>query len=253
MNNTNNNAVDVKVVNLKKKFGDLDVLKGISFDVNPGEIFVVIGPSGSGKSVLLKHIIGLEIPDEGDILINGESVLGTNILEKYRIAMVFQSSALLNSLTVEENVGLYLTEHRLKPSEEIKRIVSEKLELVGLKGAEAKMPSELSGGMRKRAAIARALVIEPQLILYDEPTSELDPIISVTIAEEILNLKKRVNTTSIVVTHDRDLAFAIGDRIAMLYEGRLIFVGTSDKIKECKDPIVKRFISTELNISNQND
>jgi phospholipid/cholesterol/gamma-HCH transport system ATP-binding protein len=107
--------------------------------------------------------------------------------------------------------------------------------------------------MRKRAAIARALVIEPQLILYDEPTSELDPIISVTIAEEILNLKKRVNTTSIVVTHDRDLAFAIGDRIAMLYEGRLIFVGTSDKIKECKDPIVKRFISTELNISNQND
>ncbi|HON07173.1 MAG TPA: ATP-binding cassette domain-containing protein, partial [Verrucomicrobiota bacterium] len=128
-----------------------------------------------------------------------------------------------------------------------------KLELVGLKGAENKMPSELSGGMRKRAAIARALVIEPQLILFDEPTSELDPIIAVTIAEEILNLKKRINATSIVVTHDRDLAFAIGDRIAMLYEGKLLFVGTPDKIRECRDPIVKRFISTELNISNHNE
>lgn len=253
MNSNNNNAVDVKVINLKKKFEDLEVLKGISFNVNPGEIFVVIGPSGSGKSVLLKHIIGLETPDEGDILINGESILGANILEKYRIAMVFQSSALLNSLTVEENVGLYLTEHRLKPPEEIKKIVSEKLELVGLKGTEEKMPSELSGGMRKRAAIARALVIEPQLILYDEPTSELDPIIAVTIAQEILNLKKRINATSIIVTHDRDLAFAIGDRIAMLYEGNLLFVGTTDKIRECKDPIVKRFISTELNITNHND
>ncbi len=252
MNSNNNNAVDVKVINLKKKFEDLEVLKGISFNVNPGEIFVVIGPSGSGKSVLLKHIIGLETPDEGDILINGESILGANILEKYRIAMVFQSSALLNSLTVEENVGLYLTEHRLKPPEEIKKIVSEKLELVGLKGTEEKMPSELSGGMRKRAAIARALVIEPQLILYDEPTSELDPIIAVTIAQEILNLKKRINATSIIVTHDRDLAFAIGDRIAMLYEGNLLFVGTTDKIRECKDPIVKRFISTELNITNHN-
>jgi len=167
--------------------------------------------------------------------------------------MVFQSSALLNSLTVEENVGLYLTEHRLKAPEEIKKIVSEKLELVGLKGTEEKMPSELSGGMRKRAAIARALVIEPQLILYDEPTSELDPIIAVTIAQEILNLKKRINATSIIVTHDRDLAFAIGDRIAMLYEGNLLFVGTTDKIRECKDPIVKRFISTELNITNHND
>lgn len=253
MNGNNNNAVDVKVINLKKKFGDIEVLKGVSFNVNPSEIFVIIGPSGSGKSVLLKHIIGLEMPDEGDILINGESILGANVLEKYRIAMVFQSSALLNSLTVEENVGLYLTEHRLKPPEEIKKIVREKLELIGLKGAENKMPSELSGGMRKRAAIARALVIEPQLILYDEPTSELDPIMAVTIAQEILNLKKRINTTSIIVTHDRDLAFAIGDRIAMLYEGKLIFVGTTEKIKECKDPIVKRFISTELNIDNYND
>lgn len=248
--NSNNNAVGVKVINLRKRFQEIEVLKGISFEVNPGEIFVIIGPSGSGKSVLLKHIIGLEFPDEGDILINGESILNKNIMEKYRIAMVFQSSALLNSLTVEENVGLYLSEHHLKPPSEIKRIVLEKLELVGLKGAEKKMPSELSGGMKKRVAIARALVMEPQLILYDEPTSELDPLISVTISEEILNLKKRINTTSIVVTHDRDLAFAIADRIGMLYEGKLLFIGTREEIKECKDPIVKRFISAELNINN---
>jgi len=166
--------------------------------------------------------------------------------------MVFQSSALLNSLTVGENVGLYLSEHRLKSPEEIKRIVAEKLEIVGLKGTEDKMPSELSGGMKKRVAIARALVIEPQLILYDEPTSELDPLIAVTIAEEILNLRRRIGATSIVVTHDRDLAFAIADRIAMLYEGKIIFDGTPDKLRECENPIVKRFISVELNINNNN-
>jgi phospholipid/cholesterol/gamma-HCH transport system ATP-binding protein len=253
MNNSENNkAVDVKVINLRKKFDNQEVLKGISFEVNPGEIFVIIGPSGSGKSVLLKHIIGLEKPDEGDILINGESILKSNVFEKYRIAMVFQSSALLNSLTVGENVGLYLSEHRLKSPEEIKRIVAEKLEIVGLKGTEDKMPSELSGGMKKRVAIARALVIEPQLILYDEPTSELDPLIAVTIAEEILNLRRRIGATSIVVTHDRDLAFAIADRIAMLYEGKIIFDGTPDKLRECENPIVKRFISVELNINNNN-
>jgi phospholipid/cholesterol/gamma-HCH transport system ATP-binding protein len=174
------------------------------------------------------------------------------VLEKYRIAMVFQSSALLNSLTVGENVGLYLSEHRLKSPDEIKKIVSEKLEIVGLKGIEDKMPSELSGGMKKRVAIARALVIDPQLILYDEPTSELDPLIAVTIAEEILNLRRRVGATSIVVTHDRDLAFAIADRIAMLYEGKILFIGTPDELRECKNPIVKRFISVELNINNNN-
>src|SRR5439155_23256522 len=134
-----------------------------------GEIFVIMGTSGSGKSVLLKHVIGLEAPDEGEILINGESVEAVEIASKYRMALVFQSGALLNSLTVGENVGLYLTEHRLKSSQEIEKIVSEKLDDVGLKDALNKMPSELSGGMKKRVAIARALVIEPQLILYDEP------------------------------------------------------------------------------------
>src|ERR1039457_4143533 len=138
-----------------------------------------MGPRGSGKTVLLKHLIGLEEPDAGEILIEGQPIQSPEVMRKYRMAMVFQSGGLLNSLTVGENVGLYLTEHRLKPMEEIARIVSEKLEVVGLKGAEEKMPSELSGGMKKRVAIARALVIEPRLILYDEPTSELDPLSSV--------------------------------------------------------------------------
>src|SRR6185369_2377671 len=183
-----NSGVSLQVRGLCKSFGAQEVLKGIDLDVQPGEIFVIMGPSGSGKSVLLKHLIGLEAPDAGEILINGESIESAEIAAKYRMALVFQSGALLNSLTVGENVGLYLAEHRLKSPEEIEKIVSEKLDDVGLKEAVDKMPSELSGGMKKRAAIARALVIEPQLILYDEPTSELDPLSSVVIGEEILKL-----------------------------------------------------------------
>src|SRR5882724_11613904 len=202
-------GVGVEVRALKKSFNGQEVLKGLDFKVEPGKIFVIMGPSGSGKSVLLKQIIGLELADEGEILINGESIQSPDVMEKYRMAMVFQSGALLNSLTVGENVGLYLAEHRLKPPEEIGRIVAEKLEVVDLKGSENKMPNELSGGMKKRVAIARALVIEPQLILYDEPTSELDPLSAVVIAEEILRLKQRIHVTSLVVSHDRDLAFGV--------------------------------------------
>ena len=175
----NHSGVSLQVRGLRKSFDGEEVLKGIDFEVQPGEIFVIMGPSGSGKSVLLKHLIGLEAPDAGEILINGESIQSSEVAAKYRMALVFQSGALLNSLTVGENVGLYLTEHRLKPPEEIERIVAEKLEAVGLKDAADKMPDELSGGMKKRVAIARALVIEPQLILYDEPTSELDPLSAV--------------------------------------------------------------------------
>src|SRR5271156_596724 len=162
-------GVSLVVRDLRKSFDGEEVLKGVGFEVKPGEIFVIMGPSGSGKSVLLKHLIGLESPDAGDILVNGEPVASPEVAAKYRMALVFQSGALLNSLTVGENVGLYLSEHRLKPPEEIDRIVAEKLQAVGLIDATDKMPGELSGGMKKRAAIARALVIDPQLILYDEP------------------------------------------------------------------------------------
>src|SRR6266404_9648065 len=168
----NSQGVGVQVRGLRKSFNGLEVLKGLDLEVKPAEIFVLMGPSGSGKSVLLKHVIGLEEPDEGEILIDGQSIRSSDVMDRYRMAMVFQSGALLNSLTVAENVGLYLAEHKLKPPEEIARIVADKLELVGLKDTQDKMPSELSGGMKKRVAIARALVIEPQLILYDEPTSE---------------------------------------------------------------------------------
>jgi len=162
------------------------------------------------------------------------------------MALVFQSGALLNSLTVGENVGLYLNEHRLKPAEEIARVVAEKLEDVGLKDAIDKMPSELSGGMKKRVAIARALVIEPQLILYDEPTSELDPLSSVVIGEEILELNKRTHVTSLVVSHDRDLAFGIADRIAVINDGNILTIGTTEEVKNNKDPLIQKFLHADL-------
>jgi phospholipid/cholesterol/gamma-HCH transport system ATP-binding protein len=239
-------GIGVEVRGLRKSFNRHEVLKGIDFDVNPGEIFVLMGPSGSGKSVLLKHVIGLEQPDAGEILLQGKPIQSSNVLDEYRLAMVFQSGALLNSLTVGENVGLYLAEHRLKTPQEISRVVAEKLENVGLKGTEDKMPSELSGGMKKRVAIARALVIEPQLILYDEPTSELDPVSSVRIAEEIVKLNERIGVTSLVVSHDRDLAFGVANRIAVINDGNILAIGTPEEIKKCQDPVVRDFLSANF-------
>jgi phospholipid/cholesterol/gamma-HCH transport system ATP-binding protein len=244
--NSNQNGVGVEVRGLKKHFNQQEVLKGLDFTVQPGEIFVIMGPSGSGKSVLLKQIIGLDLPDEGEIMVAGESVQSPEVMEKYRIAMVFQSGALLNSLTVGENVGLYLTEHRLKKPDEVTKIVAQTLEIVGLKGTEEKMPSELSGGMKKRVAIARALIVEPQLILYDEPTSELDPVSAMVIGEEILRLNERTHVTSIVVTHDRDLAFGVADRIAVIIEGNIVAIGTPDEVKGKQDPLVQKFLHADI-------
>jgi phospholipid/cholesterol/gamma-HCH transport system ATP-binding protein len=246
--NSNGSAAGVGLVvrGLHKKFNGQEILKGVDFEARPGEIFVIMGPSGSGKSVLLKHLIGLEEPDTGEILINGEKIGTPEIAAKYRMALVFQSGALLNSLTVGENVGLYLTEHKLKSPDEIQKVVLEILQDVGLKDAVDKMPSELSGGMKKRAAIARALVIEPQLILYDEPTSELDPLSSVVIGEEILKLKQRIGVTSLVVSHDRDLAFGIADRIAVMMDGVIVTIGTPDEVRQFKDPQVQKFLHADL-------
>ena len=240
------NGVNLVVRGLRKSFNGQEVIKGLDFEVQPGEIFVIMGPSGSGKSVLLKHLIGLEPADAGDILINNEPITNPEIAAKYRMALVFQSGALLSSLTVGENVGLYLAEHRLKPPEEIERIVAEKLTDVGLKDVMHKLPSELSGGMKKRAAIARALVIEPQLILYDEPTSELDPLSSIVIGEEILELNRRTGVTSLVVSHDRDLAFGVATRIAIISEGRILTIGTPDEVKQFKHPLVQQFLHADF-------
>ena len=249
--NNNHSGVSLQVRGLRKSFDSQEVLKGIDFDVKPGEIFVIMGPSGSGKSVLLKHLIGLEPPDAGEILVNGESIESAETAEKYRLAMVFQSGALLNSLTVGENVGLYLTEHRLKTPEEIQKVVSEKLRDVGLADAAEKTPAELSGGMKKRAAIARALVIEPQLILYDEPTSELDPLSAVVIGEEIAKLNERTGVTSLVVSHDRDLAFGIANRIAFITEGKIVAIAPPEELKRSTDEAIQKFLHADFKPESQ--
>jgi len=249
MNAANNHhGVGVRVAGLRKSYGGQEVLRGLEFEVQPGEIFVLMGPSGSGKSVLLKQLIGLEKPDEGEILVGGRAVPEAGSTNGPRMAMVFQSGALLNSLTVEENVGLYLSEHRLHPPAEIRRIVLEKLDLLGLRGAEHKLPADLSGGMKKRVAIARALVIEPQLILYDEPTSELDPLIAVTIGREIVALRNRIGATSVVVTHDRDLAFGIADRLALMREGRILCLGRPEEVRSCSDTTVQQFLNADFHL-----
>jgi phospholipid/cholesterol/gamma-HCH transport system ATP-binding protein len=238
--------VSLEVRGLSKHFGEQQVLKDVNLRVEPGEVFVVMGPSGSGKSVLLKHIAGLEAPEAGEIFVNDAPAGHGGVMQQCRFAMVFQSGALLNSLTVAENVGLYLLEHRLKSPADIKRIVAEKLAVVGLQGVEDKYPGELSGGMKKRVAIARALVVEPQLILYDEPTSELDPLVSVVIGQEILGLKKRLGVTSVVVSHDRDLAFGIADRMAVLHEGQVLALGSPQDIRRNPHPLIQRFLRAEF-------
>lgn len=243
------NHVGIRIADLHKSYAGVPVLKGINLAIAAGELFVLMGPSGSGKSVLLRHLIGLETPDVGEVFVNDRSILDEALREECRLAMVFQSGALLNSLTVGQNVGLYLAEHRLFPPAEIEQVVMEKLRLVGLKGQQDRPVNELSGGMRKRVAIARALVVEPHLILYDEPTSELDPLSALTIAEEIVELNRRLGTTSIVVTHDRDLGLGIGERVGMLFDGELVQVGTPAEIRQSQHPEIKRFLGVDFRLS----
>jgi phospholipid/cholesterol/gamma-HCH transport system ATP-binding protein len=239
-------GVGLQVRGLRKGYGGHEVLSGIDFEVNPGEIFVIMGPSGCGKTVLLRQLIGLETPDRGEILVGGQLIQPPELTTRYRVAMVFQSGALLTSLTVGQNVGFYLAEHHLKPPKEIAEIVSRDLESVGLKGTENEMPEELSGGMTKRVAIARALAVEPQLIFYDEPTSGLDPVSSVEIAKDIVRLNERIQATSVVVSHDRDLAFGIADRIAVLEDGRILAIGTPSEIKSDSNPTVQYFLNASI-------
>ena len=245
-NSPKQQGISLLVRGLWKSYHGVGVLKGITFEVNPGEVFVIMGPSGAGKSVLLRLLIGLEEPDKGEVLIEGQLIQSPDVPSRYRVAMVFQSGALLTSMTVGENVGFYLKEHHLKSPDEIARIVAEDLDQVGLKGTENKMPDELSGGMRKRVAIARALAVEPQLILYDEPTSELDPVSAVNIAAEIVKLNEQIHATTLVVSHDRDLAFGIAHRIAVLEEGRIIAIGTPSEIKRNPDPRVQQFMNASI-------
>ena len=235
-------GVSVCIEKLNKSFGSLHVLKDIDLDVRAGETFSIIGPSGTGKSILLRHIIGLETADSGRILINDEPY-GT-LPRSYRSSMVFQSSALFNSLTVGENIGLWLREHRVYPEPRILEIISEKLAIVGLEGKEGFRTAELSGGMKKRVAIARTLAMEPDLVLYDEPTAELDPVTTDELAETIVSLRSRTSTTTIIVTHDLNFALYLSDRIAMMHQGHIVETGTPQEIKTSDNQFVKSFIRT---------
>ncbi|MCC6542912.1 MAG: ABC transporter ATP-binding protein [Nitrospirae bacterium] len=237
----------IEIVNLHKSFNTKQVLRGVNLNIERGETMVVIGGSGSGKSVLIKHIIGLLIPDEGSVTINGVDIFTlsegelNNIRKKF--GMLFQGAALFDSLTVWENVGFALKQHTHISKEEIRDIASRKLEMVGLRGIEDLMPSELSGGMRKRVGLARAIAMEPEILLYDEPTTGLDPIMADAINDLILDMKNKINVTGVAITHDMTSAYKIGDRIAMLYEGRIHGVGTPDEIRMSDDPVIRQFIT----------
>jgi len=243
-------GIKLEVNRLNRSYKGVPVLRDINFSIKPGEIFVLMGPSGSGKSVLLRHLVGLERPDSGDIRIDDQSIQNPKIRDRYRLTMVFQSSALLNSLTVAQNVGLYLKEHRIKPPEEIDAIVRQGLELVGLRNIEDRFPSELSGGMKKRVAIARALVMEPHMILYDEPTSELDPLMATLVSDEIIKLNRRTGVTTIVVTHERELAFRLAHRIGIIRGGELLCIGNLEEIYNDSTPFVKEFLIAGRNPQN---
>lgn len=241
----NSQGVGIRIEGLCRSFNGNRVLNDIDLEIRPGETFSLIGPSGTGKSVLLKHIVKLERPDAGRILIDGHDIHSPEPPPRdYRYSMVFQSSALFNSLTVGENVGLWLREKRICGERRIRQIISEKLALVGLEGKEELRTSELSGGMRKRVAIARSLAMNPDLILYDEPTAELDPVSADELAKVIINLREKVNLTTVIVSHDLNFALYLSDRIGMMHQGRIIEIGTPEEIKRSQNPVVRGFIYT---------
>jgi phospholipid/cholesterol/gamma-HCH transport system ATP-binding protein len=237
----------IELVNLHKSFGKNHVLRGVNLKVEKGESMVVIGGSGSGKSVLIKHIMGILKPDDGAVLIDAIDIAKLKENELYEVrkkfGMLFQGAALFDSLSVWENVSFALMRQNKITEKEAKTIATEKLRMVGLVGVEDLMPSELSGGMKKRVSLARAIAHEPEILLYDEPTTGLDPIMADAINELIIEMKQHLSVTSVAITHDMNSAYKIADRIAMLYEGRIIEVGTPDEIKNTKNAIVKQFIT----------
>jgi phospholipid/cholesterol/gamma-HCH transport system ATP-binding protein len=240
----------IKLNNLTKYFNHLKVIENISFDIQDGDFLAVIGPSGCGKSTLLKLLLRIEDPTSGSIIVNGKDIhqFDEEQLIKYRenIGMVFQSGALFDSLTVFENVAFSLREHTQLSEREIGRIVKEKLRMVELEGADDKMPSELSGGMQKRVGVARALASNPSIILYDEPTTGLDPITSVTIEDLMVKLSRELKSTCIVVTHVMQTVSRVAKRVVMLHEGKFLEIGSPEQAKRSENPIVKKFISGGL-------
>jgi phospholipid/cholesterol/gamma-HCH transport system ATP-binding protein len=236
----------IRIRGLKKTLGSRRVLDGVDLEIRDGESVVVMGRSGTGKSVLLKHIVGLMKPDAGVVEVQGHDVVGLGARElnavRKRMGMLFQSSALFDSLTVGENVALPLRTHTTMRPDQIRDRVRERLEWVGLEGVEGMKPASLSGGMRKRVGLARAIVMDPETILYDEPTTGLDPIMADVIDQLIRDMQRRLGVTTVVVTHDLASAYKVGDRIAMLHEGRVVFSGTVEETRGTTDPLVRQFI-----------
>jgi phospholipid/cholesterol/gamma-HCH transport system ATP-binding protein len=241
----------IKVTDVWKKYGKLEVLKGLSLNVFDGETLVILGRSGVGKSVLLKQIIGLEMPEKGYVEVDGMRVTDLNQRSMRpglkKMGMLFQGSALFDSLNIEENTGFYLRQHPQEATKtNVKDLVAQALEMVGLENTQHKYPSELSGGMRKRAALARLIVYRPQIILYDEPTTGLDPITSMQINELINQTKKELKATSIVVTHDIRSALTVGDRLAFHHDGKILQIAKTQDFLKINDPLLHDFFENAI-------
>ncbi len=238
----------LEVRDLFKSFGGRPVLQGINLVVPKGTTTVILGGSGSGKSVLMKHMIGLLKPDAGQVLVDGEDIVpleGPPLdLVRRKFGMVFQNAALFDSMNIEDNVSFPLREHTKLPADEIRRMVKEKLDLVGLPNVEKRLPSELSGGMRKRVGLARAVILGPQIVLYDEPTTGLDPITTDNVDEMILEAKHALQVSSVVISHDIGSAFKIADQIAFLYEGKIVSAGPPAQVRASDHPRVREFLRT---------
>jgi len=246
----NRSAVCVEVQNLSKSYGDHVIFHNLNLTIQPGEIFVLMGPSGTGKSVFLKTLMGFESPNQGRVWINHLDIADEQTRQKVVMAMVFQSGALFNSMTVFDNLAFYLRQHRIYPEAVILQKVNRILHLLGIKRAAELLPAELSGGMKKRVSIARALVMEPQLLLYDEPTSELDAQTAAMIAEMIGTLKEEIGVTSIIVSHDKSLAFSIADRVGFLMDGQLCAVGRPQDVRALEDTRIQSFLNPKIDLKN---
>jgi phospholipid/cholesterol/gamma-HCH transport system ATP-binding protein len=248
------NDIMIKLRNLRKSFGKQDVLLDVNLDIRRGETIVIIGQSGGGKSVILKHMIGLLQPDGGEVSVDNVTISTSKFFDTHTIrrkmGMLFQMGALFDSMTTGENIAFALREHHPELTEkQVQDNVTEKLKLINLVPEfRTKMPNELSGGMKKRVALARAIALSPEILLYDEPTTGLDPITSDVINDLILDMQSKLGVTSVVVTHDMVSAFKVADRIAMLYKGRIIEIGTVDEIKNTENPFVKQFITGQRNL-----
>ncbi len=236
----------IEIVKINKSFNGQRVLDDLDLNIEPEKITVIIGQSGGGKSVLIKHIIGLIRPDSGQIIVDGVDI--TNLNDKKlnevrkKFGMLFQDAALFDSMTVGENVAFPLKEHTRLSIKEINKVVDDKLNLVGLENVTHKMPSELSGGMRKRAGLARAIALDPKIVLFDEPTTGLDPIMRESIDKLIVTTQKRTKATFVVISHDIESTFTIAHKVAMLYQGKIVAVGTPDEIRSSNNSFVKRFL-----------